>query len=80
MVFMKKWLIGLTVIILLLVVCSYVFIPERINISEEVLVNCTPGGAMRILIDENKWKKWWPGNNSTDPDLLLRRQKYLRSA
>jgi len=65
---MKKWLIGLTVIILLLVVCSYVFIPERINISEEVLVNCTPGGAMRILIDENKWKKWWPGNNSTDPE------------
>jgi hypothetical protein len=63
---MKKWLIGVTVIILLLVVCSYVFIPERIKISEEVLVNCTPGGAMRILTDENRWKKWWPRNNSTN--------------
>ena len=65
---MKKWLIGLVLVILLLVGCTYFFIPDRLKISKNILINANQQGTFRFLADKNNWTKWWRGTTS-DSDM-----------
>lgn len=58
---MKKLLVGLAICILLMVGCTYFFIPNRIKISRHIVINANQQGSFRFLADKNNWSKWWKG-------------------
>ena len=64
---MKKWLISLSIFLILVLAAVYFFIPGTIKISKVVLVNCTESGASRYLFEKNKWKNWWPDSAVSMP-------------
>jgi hypothetical protein len=61
---MKKWLIILSVLIILALACIYFFIPATLNISQVTLVRSAKSSAYRFLSEKNNWRKWWPGDSS----------------
>jgi len=56
---MKKWLVGLLVIIVLALGCIYLFIPANIVISSISTAQATISGEFRYIGQEDNWKKWW---------------------
>src|ERR1700730_2174829 len=64
---MKKWFAGLTVLLILLVTCLYIFIPGKLAVSRMIAINATRNGALRCLSDKANWEKWWPSKDSTLP-------------
>ena len=66
---MKKWFIGLLIGAVLLISSVYLFIPNVISIKSEMIINTSRSGLFRILMDNEKWAKWWPSKEilpSTD--------------
>ncbi len=61
---MRKWLTVLAIAIALVIAGIYIFIPRSLVVSVTVPVNCTQSATFRILADDTKWEKWWPGNES----------------
>jgi hypothetical protein len=70
-IFMKKWLIGsFIILVLLFLAVSYLFIPQKIFISKAIISNSNDAGVFRFLSNKNNWQKWWPGkaiNNTLGP-------------
>ena len=58
---MKKILIILLIIAGLTVLASYIFIPSRIQISSARTVRANNLASHRVLMNDDNWKKWWPG-------------------
>ena len=67
---MKKGLIFLLVLLVLVVGAIYIFIPSRLNVVREIVVNANSFGVYRSLADENAWSKWWPDNTSSKSNAL----------
>jgi hypothetical protein len=65
---MKKTLIFLVLLFVLGLAAVYLFIPDRIKIESTVSVNAALPGVSRTLVDENNWKKWWPGDTPLNYD------------
>jgi len=61
---MKKWLIGLSALLILSVAGTYIFIPATIKISETAIVNCKINYVDRYLFNSSQWVKWWPETDS----------------
>ncbi|RNI32803.1 hypothetical protein EFY79_19605 [Hanamia caeni] len=61
---MKKILIIILSLIILLSICSYVFIPEKLEIATVELANCNINGVSRTIHNSHGWRKWWPGPDS----------------
>ena len=58
---MKRWIIISLVIIALAFVAIYIFIPDVIHIKRTDTINITADGLNRIVFNNKKWNKWWPG-------------------
>ncbi len=58
-----KFLIGLGIVLLALLVSVYVFIPGTLQVSEVTVIDCTINGANRYVLDQSMWVKWWPDTN-----------------
>ena len=58
---MKKILIALVLLIVFALAAVYVFIPGKIRIEATISLKAAFPAVSRTLIDENSWKKWWPG-------------------
>jgi hypothetical protein len=63
---MKKWIIGLALLLFLFLVLLYIFIPSKLTVSTAGFMSCTPGAAVRILSDGPGWKKWWPASGTNE--------------
>ena len=61
---MKKILITLILLLVLALAAVYFFIPGKIKIEASVSLNAALQGVSRSLIDENNWKRLWPGETS----------------
>lgn len=58
---MKKWWLIIPVTLLVLVLCSYLVIPNTVSIHQGQLVHANSRSVQRVMMDEKKWEKWWPG-------------------
>jgi hypothetical protein len=66
---MKKWLLVLSVLLIVLIACIYIFIPSDFHIQRTATFNVPDGAVKRLMIDNsNQWKKWWPGVTDTNHD------------
>jgi hypothetical protein len=61
---MKKWLIALVSFCLLLIGGVYIFIPGTLIISTIVTITSAKNATNRFLLDETRWHKWWPNQES----------------
>jgi effector-binding domain-containing protein len=57
---MKKWLLGTFIILILLVISAYIFIPNEIKISGNTLTGCNNKNISFFLHNQRKWALWWP--------------------
>ena len=58
---MKKILIILVLLLVVALTAVYLFIPGKIKLEAKISLKAAFPAVSRILIDENNWKKWWPG-------------------
>ncbi|HET7001611.1 MAG TPA: hypothetical protein VFI33_09890 [Puia sp.] len=56
---MKKWIVGLFVILVLGVASIYIFIPTKIVITNISSAEATITGEYRYISQEENWEKWW---------------------
>jgi len=61
---MKKWIIGISALLILTIACIYIFIPEKMVVSKLMTAKVTIDGAARFLSDEKNWEKWWRDEHS----------------
>jgi hypothetical protein len=60
---MKKWFIGFLFISAAAIASIYIFIPNRLEISQTAYIKVPPPAAYRFIADQNKWRHWWPEKN-----------------
>jgi len=58
---MKKWLVGFSILLVLILVSAYVFIPKTIMLNAAIGVKASRPGLYRMLFDKANIAKWWPG-------------------
>jgi hypothetical protein len=58
---MKKALAAFVIFLLVIIFSCYIFIPDRIHIQESMFIKSNPSGFRRAILNENKWRQWWPG-------------------
>ena len=63
---MKKWLIGLLVLLLVLVGFTYVFIPGEILVHSQATIKFPRTGLERVLFNDDSWKKWFPSTTEKE--------------
>jgi hypothetical protein len=57
---MKKWFIGIGIVLIVLIACIYIFIPGNLGITQVTPVKAAANGVYRVLADTSKWRNWWP--------------------
>jgi hypothetical protein len=60
---MKKILIALVLLLLFALAAVYLFIPGKIKMETTISLEAAFPAVSRTLIEENNWKKWWPGES-----------------
>ena len=60
---MKKWLVGLLLILILTISAFYIFTPSQIVISSVSTATANIFGEFRTITEEDKWEKWWRDEN-----------------
>lgn len=63
---MRKW-IAVLVFLLLILICIYWLLPEKINIHERTIVTVNTKAFAREIANEQTWKRWWPGRQTPSP-------------
>lgn len=61
---MKKWLVSFAVVIVLMVISFYFFIPSRLVITNQLTVQCTEAATRRFLFNNAQWTRWWPAEKN----------------
>jgi len=59
---MKKWLIGIAIVLVVAMGCVYMFIPDELVVSCTSPVRCTPQAVFRQVCHGGDWVKWWSGS------------------
>jgi len=57
----KRFLSVLVIVLILLVVTPYIFIPSKLTIASVGITPCSLPGVFRSLTKKDDWAKWWPG-------------------
>ena len=60
---MKKWLIAILLLLGLLSLFTYVWIPNTIQLHAATNIKFKRTGLERVLFDNAKWSNWWPKEN-----------------
>lgn len=57
---MKKWSTAILVV-LAAIASVYIFIPSKPVISSTVILDASNDAVFRVLLSDDHWQKWWPG-------------------
>jgi hypothetical protein len=68
---MKKIIGGFVLILLSTLSAIYIFIPQKLKISDSVSFQASRESVYPFLISEKNWQKWWPGTVSKINDSSL---------
>ena len=71
---MKKYIIGLAVIIMGYVV--FAFLKPSNNNPIKVTVNCANAALARNMVDLKTWQNWWPGKKNNDTSFSFQSVSY----
>ena len=73
---MKKWIFILTGLIAVLLLFTYLFIPNIITLKTEKGIAVTQQGLHRMLLDSSNVEKWWPGDNAISKGFTYNEHSY----
>lgn len=65
---MRKWLLLLFLFLVLLIGGVYAFIPNKMVLKPEVQLAVNRKAFTRTILDEEIWRRWWPGQVSSASD------------
>lgn len=68
---MKKWLLWILILLVVMIVSVFLFIPSTLRISAFTSVGANQVAAVRLLLEERNWKKWWPASQSGNGNSLF---------
>ena len=74
---MKKWLIGILLIVVIAIASVYIWIPARIMVHSSTGIGFKRAGFERIMMDEKNWIRWWPKENPGQQELLYKGRTYV---
>lgn len=57
---MKKWILGIVILLILAIASVYVFIPSSLAISSVRVLHSTATGSFRSISEKKKWAQWFP--------------------
>jgi hypothetical protein len=57
---MKKILLALVLLVVIMLVAAYLFIPRKLKIEATTTVNAALPAVSRLLSENDTWKKFWP--------------------
>lgn len=77
---MKRVVVLLLLLLIVLTVILYFAISSTQSFSKSVAVACSNEGALRVLMNERKTKKGWPGEKLNDSTYQLKDLKYCIGA
>ncbi|HXS57014.1 MAG TPA: hypothetical protein VN726_12875 [Hanamia sp.] len=77
---MKKLLLTLLVILGLVLLSIYVFIPSKIEFSEVTIIKTQMSVASRFLMNESEWSKWFPGYSLEKSSPILKKPFLYKKA
>lgn len=63
---MKKWLIGILILLALLIAFIYFYIPSSLHLNSNRSFPVNSSGFHRNIMNANNWEKWWPGEKVND--------------
>lgn len=69
---MKKWIVGIIVLLVLSVLAVYIFIPNKIVVSQSASFATNRGGFYRNVMEQVNWAKWWPGDKKDSAQHIFR--------
>jgi hypothetical protein len=58
---MRKWLLLVLILLAIAAACLYFIIPNRLIVSGTESISVNAKAFSRTILDEEKWKQWWPG-------------------
>jgi hypothetical protein len=58
---MRKWIVLLLVLLAIAAACLYFLIPNKLVVTRTKSFSVNGKAFSRTILDEEKWKKWWPG-------------------
>lgn len=73
---MKKWILIVGTIIVVFIVGIYIFIPNVITLKSSAIINTSPKGLQRTLLNKKNIIKWWPGEKNSPESLNLNGYTY----
>ncbi len=65
---MKKWIVGLLVVMVAMLGFIYLGIPKLIRVNVTMPIDAPAGSFMRSEFDEINWRRWWPGEQISAGD------------
>src|SRR5688572_3743418 len=65
---MKKWIVGVSLLLLLSLISVYFFIPSEVTVTNSITANANQTGVYRFLTNDSNWMKWWPGSSFVHND------------
>ena len=63
---MKKWVFFICALLVVALICIYLFIPSISVVSRVVLAKCKAGAAFPIISKDSNWNRWWPSGEGGD--------------
>lgn len=60
---MKKLLIFILLLLCVILISAYIFIPAKIEIREAIFIKANQTIANRFILDDTNWNRWWPKEN-----------------
>ena len=72
---MKRLLVAVLIIVIAFV-CIYIFIPAKIAFSKVIFIKTKPVIANRFLMNEDKWKNWFPSEKVTNSGYIYNNYTY----
>ncbi|HKP32814.1 MAG TPA: hypothetical protein VJT83_08805, partial [Chitinophagaceae bacterium] len=60
---MKKFIIGIILGTIIIAGLSFFLIPAVLTIDESTIIKASPPATLRVLQNDDYWKKWWPDNH-----------------
>ncbi len=64
---MKKNIFSIAILLVLVIACTYIFIPGKIRIKQSTTIHSSKNALYRKLINAEAWREWWPEKqNPTD--------------
>lgn len=75
---MKKGVVAFLILLIILLVAVYFFIPAQIEIRKTTYVHAVADAAYRQVSEETGWRRWWPYKASAKETMIPQQERFFQ--